>query len=213
MQLTPLPPVPHELLDRLASIPGASLVDIAEAAYERGFSDGLEYKTVRAQEAARKKDIAIVKEETAGRLATLALFRSDLEASWYRALCNAYGSIAYEPQTYWVSINGQNRNYTPDFQFTASDGREVHVEVKPASWLNPPRTNPWRKGYGRQLVTMQAVVKSEHIFLYVLSGTPTSYEAFQVLGLEGAANSKRTLLRCGKHKGLPPLGSWTVVQR
>lgn len=212
MQLTELPPIPTAFLERLTAIDGATLQDIAEAAYERGFTDGVKYKTVRAQEAARKKDAAIAFGESARIIAGAIKVRSDLERQWYKAMCNTWGAVDYEPETFWVTVNGQNRKYTPDWRVTAPDGRVVYLETKPMPWVNAKKNNPHAHSYHKQAVTMQAVVQRHQITLYVLSGLPDLYDVFQPLGLDYQMPfSTLTLARLGvAHKAIPKSVLWTT---
>jgi hypothetical protein len=211
MDLTEIPPIPTDILERLASIPGASLLDIAEAAYERGFAAGVDYKTLRAREAAQKKDAAIAWDKAADSIAKSARFRSELERHWFNAMTPIWDTLVYEPETFWTTLKGKNRPYTPDWRIQAPDGRTVYLETKPASWLTPPRTNPYRGGYAKQRATMQSVVGRNKLFLYVLSGTPTNYECFQVLGIpDKDPMSHAALARLGKWTGIPADANWSV---
>lgn len=211
MQLTDRPTLPTEILERIASIAGATPFDIAEAAWERGVADGMAYKTLRAQEAARKKDIALSWDIAATAISGAIKVRSDLELRWYRAMCNAWGTVEYEPKTFWVTLDGKNRKYTPDWRVTAPDGRVVYLETKPMPWINPSRKNPHRHTYGKQAKTMQAVVQQYKILIYVLSGEPTNYDVFQPLGLDYKQPfSVDTLARLGRARSVPKNVVWPL---
>jgi hypothetical protein len=211
MDITELPPIPLDVLARIAAIPGASLQDVAEAAYERGFAAGVDYKTLRAREAAQKKDAALAWDKAADTLAKSARFRSQLERQWFNVMTTMWDSLLYEPETFWTTLRGKNRSYTPDWRIQAPDGRMVYLETKPAKWLNPDRTNPYRGTYGQQRATMQSVVGRNKLFLYVLSGTPTNYECFQVLGVpDKDPMSHASLARLGKWTSIPSDARWVV---
>lgn len=214
MQITDLPTMPSDILSRLASIPGATPLEIAEAAWERGVNDGIAYKTLRAQESARKKDIALAWDTTATAMAGAAKVRSDLELRWYRAMCNAWGTVEYEPETFWVTLDSKHRKYTPDWRVTAPDGRVVYLETKPMPWINPSRSNPHRHTYGKQAKTMQAVIQRHKITLYVLSGEPTRYDVFQPLGLDYKQPfSMQTLARLGRAGMIPKEVQWPIPNK
>jgi len=210
MQLTDLPTMPIEVLERLASIAGATPLEIAEAAWERGVSDGMAYKTLRAREASLKKDIALNKAKNSRIIAGSVQVRSDLELKWYRAMCKVWDLVEYEPETFWTTIDGQNRNYTPDWRVTAPDGRSVYLETKPMPWVNAKKSNPHAHTYHRQASAMQAIVSQHKVTLFVLSGLPDMYDVFQPLGLDiRRPFSNATLARLGvAHKSIPKNLVW-----
>ena len=211
MNITDFPPVPTEILERLAAIVGASPLEIAEAAWERGVTDGIKYKTLRAQESARKKDISLNWERSANAIAGAVRVRSDLELRWYRAMCNTWGNVEYEPRTFWVTLDGKTRKYTPDWRVTAPDGRVVYLETKPMPWVKPRKKNPHAHGYLKQARTMQAIVQQYKITLYVLSGEPARYDVFQPLGLDYAQPfSIDTLARLGRACSVPKDVVWPI---